>query len=394
MNENITFIAGLLPLKDSNEKTRVFIPSQNINIFPCSRRGQKTTEGSMLNYDPEARLNTERTNRLRTSINGFTDSFIVNDNFESGTTLTFTLAGYRIEVKEFDPAIIATALGITNGKIYAHLSLHDGIPFGVANYYTEILYKQSTNVDNNYIDVKYTDYNDKRTGDFFMGVSFTTYEAADTIVVNDTTKLLKEANLPLFSKVDDNDNWKLIEASKLPKVKHDTEPNSIKLSGDFTVEHTKDNGEKQTSFKVTKDETVLGPTVLSSLIVGEKADGDTFTNGTITAKNLVKTPALNVNSITSGSDKVEIDKPINVTGKATLTDELEVTDKATLKNGLDVTNGETVLQKLTATEVSADTITQNGNQVPVITLEQISDIGVTPKVWQLQIAHVIKKSKN
>ena len=33
-----------------------------------------------------------------------------------------------MEVKEFNPANIATALGIDDGIIYAHLSLHDGIP--------------------------------------------------------------------------------------------------------------------------------------------------------------------------------------------------------------------------------------------------------------------------
>lgn len=259
MNENITFIARPLPLKDSDEKTRVFIPSQNINVFPCSRRGQITTEGSKLNCDPEARLNTERTNRLRTSINGFTDSFIEgftknkDENeaeLETGT-LVFVLAGYRMEVKEFNPASIATALGIDDGTIYAHLSLHDGIPFGVANYFTEILYRQSTKtIKHNYIDVEYSDGD--INSDFFMGVSFTTTdEVKDTIVVNDETKQLKKANLPLFSKEVDGD-WKLVEASKLPKVEHDTEPDSIKLSGDFTVEHTNDNGDKQTSLKVTK----------------------------------------------------------------------------------------------------------------------------------------------
>lgn len=302
---SIQFINGLLSLNDSFNKTRVFIPSQNINVFPCSRRGQKTTEGSMLNYDPEARLNTERTNRLRTSINGFTDSFIVDNNFVSGNTLVFTLAGYHIEIKNFVPADIAEALNITDGAIYAHLSLHDGIPFGVANYYTELLYRQSTDAENNYIDVKYA--NGNTSMDFFMGVSFTKETVKDIITVKNAAntsvnKELASSDLLLFSKVDGN--WKLVEASKLPKVEHDTEPDSIKLSGDFTVEHTKNNGDKQTSFKVTKDETVLGPTVMSSLIVGEKADGDTFANGTITAKKLVKTPTLEAENLSQNGNPV------------------------------------------------------------------------------------------
>ena len=150
MADNFTIQGdGLLVItvEQSAEEThkRAFVQSQNINVFPCSRRGQfgietVDAEGkpikSKVNGDPEARLNTERTNRLRTSINGFTDSFIgsfTKNKDENGNeletgTLIFALAGYRMEVKEFNPANIATALGIDDGIIYAHLSLHDGIP--------------------------------------------------------------------------------------------------------------------------------------------------------------------------------------------------------------------------------------------------------------------------
>lgn len=338
MSEKITFIAGLLPLRDSEEETRVFIPSQNINVFPCSRRGQKTTEGSLLNYDPEARLNTERTNRLRTSINGFTDSFIVE--FKANK-LVFVLAGYRIEIKEFNPASIATALGITDGTIYAHLSLHDGIPFGVANYYTEILYRQSAEVDNNYIDVEYSDGN--TASSFFMGVSFTAEEAFDTILINGANKQLKEANLPLFSK--SGNDWEPVQTSLLPKIEHDTEPDSIKLSGDFTVKHG-----DQESFKVTKDATLLGPTAMSKLIVGELTEGDEFdsvNSGTIKVKGHIETPELEVTD--NGNGQANIDT-------ATIK-ELHVDGSATLNNGLTITSGATSLKKLDAGSTSVENLT-------------------------------------
>jgi len=326
------------------DDNRAFLLSKNINIFPCSRRGQYEMEASVKHHDPEARLNTERTNRLRTSINGFTDSFI--GSFTKGI-LIFALAGYRIEVKEFNLENIVTALNIsTDDTIYAHLSLHDKVPLSAEGYYTEILYRQSTvKTDVNYLDVTYTDKG--TTEDFFVGVSFTKEK---DLADGD----LPSYNLPLFSY---STSWELVQTSLLPRIEHGTEPDSIKL----------------------------GPAVMASLIVGEKAEGDTFTNGTIKAKehietptleatesietpalnvqtiknkaadgvginddltvaknlivgidgdsstgnifanSLVKTPTLNVNSITSDGDKVEINKPINVTGKATLDNGLEVT---------------------------------------------------------------------
>lgn len=368
---------------------RVFLPSKDINIFPCSRRGSIGTitekGSSMICYDPEARLNTERTNRIGTAINGFTDSFIINDDFTSGNTLEFVLKGYRVEIKSFVPSAIAEALGTNTDTIYAHLSLHDKISLNVPDYYTEILYRQSLELnDKNYLDVSYT-YDEKDINgtilngyadDFFVGISFTSNEdARDTGVT--------PYFLSLFSKTANSD-WELVQTSLLPKVEHDTTPNSIKLRGDFTVNH----GE-QTSFKVTKDETRLGPTQIStltvtgatdlnavkadSLIVGEVAEGEIFpVSGTIIAKHLVEAPvivattaidtpqlgtavltsddpnnpeivvdpdkALKVNTIDSDSAK-----GLTIKQAANLGNTLSVTGKTTLKNGLEVASGETTL---------------------------------------------------
>ena len=335
---------------------RVFFPSKNVNVFPCSRRGSINTYigaiaekgSSKICYDPEARLNTERTNRISTAINGFTDSFIIsNDDFTAGNTLEFVLKGYRIEVKNFEPLHIAEVLGITDGTIYAHLSLHGNISLNVPDYYTEILYRQSDVtryvLDKNYLDVSYayegTDVNNisikKYSDDFFVGISFTSNEDANDAGVTPYF-------LPLFSKTVNSD-WELVQTSLLPKVEHDTTPNSTKLSGDFTVKH----GE-QTSFKVTENKTTLGPTEISeldvtgdftvkqvsgegeeisfeitkhgagtvnvplhitkattvdgmanlsatsiqSLIVGEKAEDDIYDNGIIKAKKHIETPTL------------------------------------------------------------------------------------------------------
>jgi hypothetical protein len=340
------------------DNERVFIPSELINIFPCSRRGQSKIEGNPVYYDPEARLNTERTNRLHTAINGFTDKFIVNNSFTAGDTLVFVLAGYYVEVKNFEPDIIAAGLyGDTftsDSKIYAHLSLHDNVSLN-NDYFTEILYRQSgSSNDTNYLDVSYsytTPPNPEaegrtatREGDFFVGVSFTKTPVSDGSFT--------PHDLPLFSYL--AGDWKLVEASKLPKVEHDTELDSIKLSGNLTVKH----GE-QTSFKVTKDETLLGPTIMSSLIVGEKSENDTFADGTIKVKKHIETPALEatesartplLNVTNEGTAQANIDN-------ATIIGELKVqndgdarlsADAVNITGTLLVSQGDTTLKKLTA----------------------------------------------
>ena len=213
---------------------RVFLPSRNINVFPCSRRGQSKIEDIPEYYDPEARLNTERTNRIHTAINGFKGfndsySFVINNDFTTGDTLVFVLAGYRIEVKNFNPEDIAEALGLTDANtIYAHLSLHTGISLQVEDYFTDILYRQSNeSTDVNYLDVYYEKNSNKDS--FFVGVSFTTDETEDNLV--DYT--LINYNLPLFSKADST--WQLVQTSLLPKIEHDETENSIKISGDFMM---------------------------------------------------------------------------------------------------------------------------------------------------------------
>ena len=185
---------------------RVFLKSENINVFPCSRRGQKSQSSPVEVYDPEARLNTERTNRLRTAIKGLKDSFIIDDNFENNK-LKFILGGYYIEIKEFDLDAIKEELSTSN-TIYAHLSLHTGITVG-SGYTTEILYRQLPDdiLDTAYLDVKYDNT------DFFFGVSFieNTTSIKDTITVNNgesTTEVeLPSYNLAIFRNT--GSNWEL-----------------------------------------------------------------------------------------------------------------------------------------------------------------------------------------
>jgi hypothetical protein len=344
---------------------RVFLPSKNINVFPCSRRGQYEDEKIPKHYDPEARLNTERTNRIGTAINGFKDSFIANNSFVPGDTLTFVLAGYRIAAKGFNPADIATALNLTDedAVIYAHLSIHTGVSLAIDDYETEILYRQSDLlVKKNYLDVSYPN-NTERVDDFFVGVSFTANEEA-----RDAGATPK--HLALFSTV--NGEWQLVQTSLLPKIEHGETEDSIKVSGDFTVNHgdqesfkvsenettltnsftikrVSDEGE-QTSFEITKQgvgtvnvplhitkataidghASFNGGTEAFSLIVGKPAEDDIWPYGTIKAKAHIETPTLEAtesiktlelktNAITSDSAEVAVNKKLTLGANTSIT---------------------------------------------------------------------------
>lgn len=258
-------------LSDS-EANRVFLSSRNINVFPCSRRGREELEDSIKQYDPEARLNTERTNRLHTAVNGFTKSFIDSFNTyditvkdENGeeretetNTLIFVLAGYYVEAKNFNPTAIASALGSsTGGTIYAHLSLYDKASLSAEGYFTEILYRQfATTTDSQYLDITYSDTN--TTNDFFVGISFTKEAELDK------TLNIPSYNLPLFTY--SGSNWELVQTSLLPKVEHGETEDSIKLGGNLEV-----TGEDTTLKKLS-----AGATDVGSLVV----EGTTYLKGT------------------------------------------------------------------------------------------------------------------
>lgn len=263
-----------------NINGRVFLSSKKINIFPCSRRGQYESEYSIKHYDPEARLNTERTNRLHTAINGFKDSFIERFEEYSYTDeaaeetivlkkLIFVLAGYRVEIEDFDPTIIAEALSLgTSDTIYAHLSLRDKISLSTEDYYTEILHRQSTEpTEVNYLDISYGDTEDEC---FFVGVSFVKDK-------NTSDDSLPSYNLPLFSYSDNE--WKIVQTSLLPKIEHDTTEDSIKVSGDFTISHDASPELKVTAnvAEFTVPVTVTKPTGSSAAVT---VDGATWLKGT------------------------------------------------------------------------------------------------------------------
>lgn len=332
-------------LVSDGSPSRVFIKSSDINIFPCSRRGQvSSTSNGIMYYDPEARLNTERTNRIHTATNGFKASFISNEclttsgTFTDDSTLKFVLAGYTIEVQNFTPAEIAAALGISTGTIYAYLGIQPNVLVN-STYSTEILYRQlpSDLISSNYLDVPYDKVSP--TIDFFMGVSFTS--SAD---VNDASVV--PFTLPLFAKAEGD--WALVQTSLLPKIDHDNTANSVvvdtlRVSGDLQVD---------TNINIGTDST--GGTLSAKKI--------SVPNTEITETG-IETALVRADSIES--DGLAIGEAITIIkdGKAVTT----------------VGNYISTEGNIGAAEISADKLTQNNNPVPAIKVDEVGG------KWQLQI---------
>lgn len=378
---DIEIINGLL-----RHNNRVFFTSGQVNVFPCSRRWRKIEE--VLNkpaeinvevYDPEARLNTERTNRIGTAINGFTDSFIVNETFrtnETDTTLIFVLAGYRVEVKNFNPSVVAAALGIPEGgTIYAHLSLHDGIELPGQGYFTEILYHQSIGVDNDDdtqpLDVLYSDdTNTSESNYFFTGISFVSAEAKDTVleVKGDATETrgLKGYQLPLFTKEASDNTWQLVEASKLPKIKHGETTDSIIVSGNATFDANID---------VTNQATIASITVPSEDDIDTTVSKDGISTSYIYAKSLA-TDGLSV-----GSEISLVDDPQKPTKQTTIrNDEVATTGTVTAGTKLsvqnDAHNAEAAIDKAAIDVLEVDKTTTGTLQVgSTITVGNYINVG-------------------
>ena len=373
---------------------RVFLLSQNVNIFPCARRGLYNNSLLAEYYDPEARLNTERTNRIGTAINGFTDSFIITEDFVDNNTFVFVLAGYRIEIKNFNISDIASTLSAPADKIYAHLSLHTNIELDVAGYFTEILYRQSTaSKQTNYLDVTYENSEKTVKDDFFVGISFTK-EPVEDYVGSDT---LPHYDLLLFNKIEDT--WQLEQTSLLPKIEHGTTKDSVKIQGDLTVPVLKTDtitSDSTTGLTIDNKLTVTGATVVNNTITAKKVVIPSNIDADGVEKGEIVTPQLRVNRITSNEGSITVDnkklivnKSLEMIAKAGAESPAKATIEQAVIGDLTVkvdANLKNSTGKVTAKEVVAEKITQNGNPVP--------SIKIVPLDGTYQLQFTLDTSKN
>lgn len=239
-----------------------FIKSANILAYPCGRRrstlievdtdGNKTIdERYYLPFDPEARLNTEANNRKHSSINGFTQTYLNDWNVDKGV-LSLSLAGYlfTITLDAKYQSYEAFAAGVTDNSdataIYANI-LTQEVPLftGFKSYNTSMLRNQSntnTSEPSSSLDLinseKFTDKKEFNNY-YFSGLSFSTdplsgntmtspkhiYETDDTgnAELHQTIVSLK-----ILEKVDGE--WQIYEPSRLPKIEHGSEVDSVKVT--------------------------------------------------------------------------------------------------------------------------------------------------------------------
>ena len=247
--------------KKDSTSSLVFIKSNNISVFPCSRRrstpvstGDGVLDRYFIPFDPEARLNTEHNNRRHTGLNGYKQDYIYEWNEQK---LSIVIAGYLFEIKldestntpgKFGTKVAEAAdLDLdSDNVIYAQIALTNVI-FLAQNEYipdasTPVLRNQTnTQAVSSSLDIL-LDINSKADDTnnyYFTGLSFTTNpESGDDFIY---LKLLKYDN-----------TWQIYEPSRLPAITHgDTENsvsvNNLEVTGDILISRTiTENNESKT----------------------------------------------------------------------------------------------------------------------------------------------------
>lgn len=235
-------------VKPDDNSSLVFIRSNYVKAFPCSRRRSTLIDGDgdtnsvhdkyYIPFDPEARLNTESNNRKHSALNGFKNSYLYDwtTDKDSGTgNLTIVLAGYLFEIQL--PESYSTPDAFGNGfcnlftksnnisSIYANIGIEDVRFFsgaaGVPEAITEVLRDQTSNsAPTGSLDflapgepVEIAD------SYYFSGVSFSTTQLNDT----------RAYSIRLLQKDKNSDVWQVCETARLPEIEHGTEPESVKV---------------------------------------------------------------------------------------------------------------------------------------------------------------------
>lgn len=259
-------------IQSPDDTSLVFIQSNKINVFPCSRRRSTPISSGDSEYyipfDPEARLNTEANNRKHSGLNGFKQSYIYDWNEDTGK-LSMVLAGYLFDIQLGDtystPATFGNHLettvfnGINPTVIYAKIKMAPTAFFsggdGVPEATTKVLTGQfKTETVPNCLDLLWGSNGEQPIDNYyFTGLALTCGKS--------TTESENIIYLPVVKK--DNGNWKVCESSMLPKVDHGSTANSVKvglleadsiqISGNSAASLTigTNNGKPQLQFKFT-----------------------------------------------------------------------------------------------------------------------------------------------
>ena len=278
-----------------------FLNSLNVQAYPCGRRRYINTneENSNIPFDPEARLNTEANNRSLVSINGYTQTCLLN-NWESDRFL-LSLAGYRFNVTSatkdvFTEYLADAGIDLTNtNKIYANIRIENVLLLSKStvlpsDYYTSIL-RDQTATEQSDAPATYLDMSDDNGNSFyFSGLSFSTTPLVDVVKQvgynNEKYTMQNPIYAPLYTEetapwcilnsfetfeTDDNtsstvpyqqvvslcilhkvnNEWQVYQPSLLPQIAHGETEGSIKVDGNIAAESISVDGAISTRDTIT-----------------------------------------------------------------------------------------------------------------------------------------------
>lgn len=263
-----------------------FVKSLNASVFPSGRRRSElvdfdghgddlvsTNEMYHIPYDPESRLNTEANNMKHSGINGFTQTYIKEWDFEH---FLFSIGGYLFNLNtqyESQASLGYTSVYDAFGKtfsgqvdtwgtcIYANIRL-ESVPLyeGFKKYNTTILRDQTSEVNpKTSLDVIISDLattdalrNTPTECFYFSGLSFSSTPLAlidtegkitntdkNTWKTIETRKIYDDEgqvyqqviSLKILNKIDDT--WFLNQSAVIPNIQHGPIEDSIKVGTVF-----------------------------------------------------------------------------------------------------------------------------------------------------------------
>ena len=362
---------------DGKELALTFVKSLNVKAFPCGRRRSTPFEPDGENitripFDPEARLNTEANNTGRSSLNGYTNTYLKEWN-KSTKQLVLSIAGYLFTIDlpdeivseaTFGNAVLASLKVETATNIYANILLEDVQLFqgDPKNYYTRVLRSQAAgDAMTDSLDLPIASViasqslADMQNKDnyYFSGLSFsagpaTGIDATRTeklITVTENTKYQLVVSLCILDLVSDGDDtkWQIHQPAYLPFIEHGDIEDSV-VVGDTLVR---------------KNLTVVKNVDVNTGDVKVKA-GSLTVNESITAETGNITVSEGNITVTKGDINIS-DGNITI-AKKTTTNELQVNTSATI-NDLDVTTTIDTADLVASTSISSPlaTITETLN---------------------------------
>ena len=239
-----------------------FIKSLNVQVYPCGRRrSQVIDEGKVterfMPYDPEARLNTEYNNINRSSLNGFTQTYLKPWK-EKDDSVYLSIAGYNFKINLATKNTFISSPDMfgknilgensTAEHIYANILLEEIPLFNDNNLnYTTWILRDKSDTDkcgnaNAELDLLVKNKDPEDTNSYyFSGLAFSTTPYTNTEGTRSeyypeikNTNKKRIVSLCILDHIDNA--WTVHQPALLPNIEHGDTENSVKIPGDFEAD--------------------------------------------------------------------------------------------------------------------------------------------------------------